>query len=124
MLLEDAKADFLFDVEHGCWTADLVRELFINFEVETILSIPLSISMPLDRLVWAATPNGEFTVKSAYWLAMEMHNEEQEGTLEASGQWQLWKSVWGLLCQIKSKTLFGGLVKISSLRNPTFTANK
>jgi len=41
--------------------------------------------MPPDRLVWAATLNGKFTIKSAYWLAMEMHNVEQEGTSEASG---------------------------------------
>ena len=48
---ENVKAKFLIDVEHGCWRAKLVRELFINFEAKTILSIPLSISMPLDRLV-------------------------------------------------------------------------
>ena len=94
LLPENVKADFLIDAEHGCWIADLVRELFINFEAETILSIPLSISMPLDRLVWSATSNGKFTVKSAYQLAMDMHNAEQERTSEASGQRQLWKSVW------------------------------
>ena len=66
LLPENVKADFLIDAEHGCWIANLVRELFINFEAETILSIPLSISMPLDRLVWSATSNGKFTVKSAY----------------------------------------------------------
>ena len=32
--------------------------------------------MPLDELVWAATPNGAFTVKSAYWIAMEMKEAE------------------------------------------------
>ena len=100
---ENVKANFLIDVEHGCWRANLVRELFINFEAKTILSIPLSISMPLDRLVWAATPNGKFTVKSAYWLAMDMHNAEQEGTSEASGQRQLWKSIWGVVMPNKIK---------------------
>ena len=83
---------------------ELVRELFINFEAEIILSIPLSISMPLDRLVWATTPNGKFTVKSAYWLAMDMHNAKQEGTSEASGQQQLWKSVWGAVVPNKIKS--------------------
>ena len=72
----------------------MVRELFINFEAENILSIPLSICLPRDKLVWAATPNDFFTVKSAYWIAMVAAGIEQEGTSGVSGQKQLWKTIW------------------------------
>ena len=65
----DQITDILIDANRGTWTTDLVRELFINFEVETILSIPLSIRMPKDKMVWVGTPNGQFTMKNAYWLA-------------------------------------------------------
>ena len=58
--------DILIDADRGIWRADLVRVLFKNFEAKTILSIPLSIRMPRDKIVWAGTPNGQFTMKSAY----------------------------------------------------------
>ena len=90
----DATVDILIDAERGTWRTDLVRELFVNFEAENILSIPLSICLPRDKLVWAATPNGFFTVKSAHWIAMAAAGTEQEGTLGASGQKQLWKTIW------------------------------
>ncbi|KAF3943108.1 hypothetical protein CMV_030299 [Castanea mollissima] len=54
-------------------------EAFID-SGETILSIPLSIRMPRDKMVWAGTPNGKFTVKSAYWLAKAMSTADHEGT--------------------------------------------
>ena len=62
----DQTADILIDADRGIWRADLVRELLINFEAKTILSIPLSIRVPRDKIVWAGTPNGQFTMKSAY----------------------------------------------------------
>ncbi|KAL0004708.1 hypothetical protein SO802_012269 [Lithocarpus litseifolius] len=50
--------------------------------------------MPRDKLVWAATPNGKFTVKSAYWLALDMKRVENESTSGPSGLQQLWRSIW------------------------------
>ena len=97
----DATVDIVIDAERGTWRADLVRELFINFEAENILSIPLSICLPRDKLVWVATPNGFFTVKSAHWIAMAAAGTEQEGTLGASGQKQLGKPFGVLKCQTK-----------------------
>ena len=97
----DATVDILIDAERGTWRADLVRELFIKFEAENILSILLSICLPRDKLVWVATPNGFFTVKSAYWIAMAAAGIEQEGTSGASGQKQLWKTIWSAKCQTK-----------------------
>ena len=95
LLLLDQITDILIDANRGTWTVDLVRELFINFEVETILSIPLSIRMPKDKMVWAGTPNGQFTMKSAYWLAQAMSRADHEGTSGANGQRRLWKTIWG-----------------------------
>ena len=48
--------------------------------------------MPQDKLVWAATPNGTFTVKSANWIAMEMKEAEQEGTSGNVSESRLWKN--------------------------------
>ena len=57
--------------------------------------------MPPNKLVWAATPNGTFTVKSAYWIAMEMKEAEQEGTSGNASQSRLWKTIW--LAEVTNK---------------------
>ena len=45
--------------------------IFLPHEVELIKSIPLSVQLPEDKLIWAGNNNGKFSVKRAYKLAME-----------------------------------------------------
>ena len=59
----------LIDDDSKCWKVNLVRELFLPFEVETILTIPLSFSLPDDKIIWVGNRRGEFSVKSAYHIA-------------------------------------------------------
>ena len=56
----------LINRETRGWDANLVRNSFLPHEAETVLGIPLSPRLPKDSIVWAWTPNGYFTVKSAY----------------------------------------------------------
>ena len=49
------------------WKADVVRSLFLPFEVRTILHIPLSHNLPKDQIIWVGNKKGEFTMKSAYY---------------------------------------------------------
>ena len=49
-------------LDHKCWNLHLLQQLFLLFEVEEIRSIPLSSSIPLDKLIWTGTSNGMFTV--------------------------------------------------------------
>ena len=58
----------LIDDDSKCWKVNLVRELFLPFEVETILTIPLSFSLPDDKIIWVGNRRGEFSVKSAYHI--------------------------------------------------------
>ena len=44
-----------------------------------VLGIPLSTSLPPDKLVWACTAKGKFTVRSAYHLIMEDSRQGREG---------------------------------------------
>ena len=53
------------------WQTDLVRQVFLQPDVQSILSIPLSSCLPRDRLVWAYTPKGKFTVRSVYKISLD-----------------------------------------------------
>ena len=53
----------------GGWNTSIVKNCFLPHEVEVILSISISQSLPDDALVWAWTKKGIFMVKSAYHVA-------------------------------------------------------
>uniref|UniRef100_A0A7N2L004 RNase H type-1 domain-containing protein n=1 Tax=Quercus lobata TaxID=97700 RepID=A0A7N2L004_QUELO len=69
----DLRVSELIDMENRCWNIHLLQQLFLPFEVEEISSIPLSNSLPFDKLIWTGTSNGLFIVRSAYKLAMESY---------------------------------------------------
>ena len=48
----------LIDVDMKRWKAGLIRATFLPFEAETILSIPLSYSLPDDSIVWVGNKQG------------------------------------------------------------------
>ena len=50
---------------------DLVRQIFLPPNVQSILSIFFSSYLPQDQLVWAYTPKEKFTVRSAYKIALD-----------------------------------------------------
>ena len=71
----------LINLETIAWRDQSVRQVFIPTDVQSILSIPLSVRMPQDRLVWAFTSKGNFTVRSAYKIVVAESMEiRMEGT--------------------------------------------
>ena len=50
----------LIDVDTKRWRAGLIRATFLPVEAETILSIPLSYSLPDDSIVWVGNKQGFF----------------------------------------------------------------
>ena len=67
----------LIDVETRRWKVDLVRSLFLPFEAKTILNMPLSYNPPKDKIIWVGNRRGEFTVKSAYYIALKVSSGDQ-----------------------------------------------
>ena len=62
-----------------------------------ILSMPRSHSRATDRLVWAYTPRGTFTVRSAYKLALSLsdHTHAARASNDES-QCLFWHTLWSL----------------------------
>ena len=69
----------LIDRDTRRWKADVVRSLFLPFEVSTILNIPLSHNLPEDQIIWVGNKRGEFTMKSAYYIAVRVLDTMEEG---------------------------------------------
>ena len=55
-------------------------------DVESILSIPISSKLPGDRLIWAGTNNGGFTVQSAYKVAILLYQLGDVATTSSNSQ--------------------------------------
>ena len=76
---------------------EVIDSLFLTHEVDLIKSIPLSATLPADKLVWAVTNNGKFTVGSAYRLAVSLFKPKNHGTTsDGSLLRKFWKKVWSL----------------------------
>ncbi|KAL0004508.1 hypothetical protein SO802_012069 [Lithocarpus litseifolius] len=69
-LSADMNVADLIDSGIARWKTEVIDNLFLPYEAELIKSIPLSVTLPADRMVWAETSNGNFTVWSAYKLAV------------------------------------------------------
>lgn len=79
-LHEDKRVGELIDINAMCWKSSVMDSIFLPHEVEAIKSILLSVRFNLDKLVWAETANGKFTVKSAYHLAVKLLFSENRGS--------------------------------------------
>lgn len=65
ILNESAKVSELIDTKKWEWKSKMVRQILCPMEVDLVLSIPLSLRLPSDKMVWAGTSNGKFSVQSA-----------------------------------------------------------
>lgn len=71
--LVDRTVSSLLQMDKKDWDMDIVKDLFINDEVELILSIPLSVSNSQDPWLWLKEVSGVYFVKSAYRSLDEAH---------------------------------------------------
>ena len=69
----------LIDCDSRRCKVDLVKSLFLPFEARTILNIPISYNLPDDKIIWVGNNMGVFTVKSAYYVALNIVESSEEG---------------------------------------------
>lgn len=85
----------LIDWDKACWKTEAIDALFLPHEVEDIKKIPLSSRLPADKQIWACSPNGLFTVRSAYWVAREMVRPRNFSSgLDDGRNWKFWTKIW------------------------------
>ena len=92
----------------GGWKKNLVRSTLLPHEAKAILSILISHTFPEDALTWAWTPNGKFTVSSAYnvacsWLRERRNMADGCEVSDPKKRSKFWNFIWQLNCLSKIK---------------------
>lgn len=90
------------------WNKQVVEEVFVQRDVELILSVPLSTTGLADKCIWKDTNSGEFIVKSAYVIAKDL--VQLRRATRSGGQSRgveedayIWKKVWHMRAPTKIK---------------------
>ncbi|KAL0010668.1 hypothetical protein SO802_005776 [Lithocarpus litseifolius] len=95
----------LIDEDTGEWNATLIKQIFIPDEARTILSMPRSHRRANDRIIWAYTPKGNFTVNSAYKVAWAISpSVAMDEVSNPYAKRQFWRTIWNLDIPNKLKT--------------------
>ena len=94
----------LIDKENASWKTEVVDALFLPHEAKVIKIIPLSMHLPVDKQVWACSSNGVFTVRSAYWVAVQMSKGVGNWSCSDGRQnRKFWRKIWELAMPQKIK---------------------
>ncbi|KAF5454628.1 hypothetical protein F2P56_024278 [Juglans regia] len=80
------KVSDIIDPQLKIWQESLISELFSIQEIEGIKAIPISLGGREDKLIWQFTPNGNYTVKSGYYLGKELEREQIGESSELIGK--------------------------------------
>ena len=95
----------LLNEDTGEWKADLVKQVFLPDEAQTILSIPRSNKQASDRIIWAYTPKGIFAVNSAYKVTLAASPYASTvGEADTIAKETFWRTLWILDIPNKIKT--------------------
>ncbi|XP_012847426.1 PREDICTED: uncharacterized protein LOC105967373 [Erythranthe guttata] len=95
----DMKVSSLIDSVTGQWDPHILSQIFVEEDINCILSIPLGSSINEDKLMWHYNRNGLFSVRSAYYIAVQMEKEKDGSNSASSSSSTLsgsWKWLWTL----------------------------
>nr|POF24975.1 hypothetical protein CFP56_52090 [Quercus suber] len=99
----EAKDSLLIDRNSGTWKKEDIKQLFLPREADAIISIPLSLRMPTDWLVWSKTPSGNFSSRSAYRLLASNASTTNPSSSNPIPQRFFWRGIWSLRVPHKVK---------------------
>ena len=69
------------------WERHILRQFFVQEDVDEIETIHLSDDILQDEIVWSKRKDGLYTVNSGYWVAMEEKVETEKDNMHDAGLW-------------------------------------
>ena len=100
----------LIDDDTKQWKRELILSCFERDVAGQILSIPISMRLPPDKMVWNWEKDGEFSVRSAYHLLCDEKSRNQPGPSSPQRN-KLWKEIWRAYIPNKIKNFMWRLAK-------------
>lgn len=84
----------LFFERRKVWDPSLVEHIFLSWEAETILRISVCEGSVTDKLTWPLTPDGDFSVRSAYRMLESMARSSNPCSSSTDEVSKVWKGIW------------------------------
>jgi hypothetical protein len=100
----EATVSNLIDASIASWNTTMVREIFDLEEANVICNMALSKYGQSDILLWRGTPNGNFSVRSAYFMELNRKQKEAGEASTPSDDEGFWKDIWHLKITNSTKT--------------------
>lgn len=106
--LGDISVSMLIDSTVGAWDVDVIRGIFWEEDVDSILQIPVSQNHGQDIRIWHFTKHGHYSVRSAYYLARDMKKDVRRNVLGCSSSLVAvnWDWIWSLKLPNRIKVFF------------------
>jgi hypothetical protein len=88
------------------WNRQLINNLFMPFEAEHILKIPITNLTRNDEFTWPKTIDGTYTVKSGYQAIKDWNSDSiGSSTSPTNNPNPTWQKLWKLRVPPKYNTL-------------------
>jgi hypothetical protein len=94
ILDRNTKVSALLDRETNWWNVPLIHEIFSVEEAALICGMAVSPRSGVDRLIWHCNKNGEFSVRSAYYLAKDKFEVDNGSCSNRDSNKMMWKAIW------------------------------
>ncbi|CAI8586119.1 unnamed protein product [Vicia faba] len=89
---------------------DTLRENFVVIDANHICSIPLSLNLPEDKLIWHHETDNNYSVKTAYYWLGEQRRNFNLGP-SSKGKPKIWNHLWKLKVNPRVKNFMWRLFK-------------
>jgi hypothetical protein len=91
---QDARVSRLIDEATKWWNIELVSDIFNREEATAICTLGICPGRQKDKLIWAGTKNGCFSVRSAYHLAKSYGEAEVGSCSNGDKEKVFWNMIW------------------------------
>jgi hypothetical protein len=92
----DATVSSLINRATNWWDDNLLNQVFSREEVQSIQSVPISLTGQEYALIWRGTANRVFSVKSAYHMLKEWEERNKAGGSSRGRTSTFWGQLWKL----------------------------
>ncbi len=89
----DATVDSLLTGNPPTWNEPKIRFIFLPYDADVILSIPLSERSPPNCIIWHEASDGKYSVRSGYCTLLKESWTSNRNSFSTRGRDTMWKQI-------------------------------